>query len=111
MRKPKDATTEGFDIRDDNVVIEITYTLTAGQEMDQSDTLRQGDFVTLRKEKKDVLVDSIQRSDDTTFIGEIRSFPGYDKKTIKGTRLGDIILFDINHVFSIVRTINLGPEL
>lgn len=111
MGKPKDATAESFEIREKEAPIQITHTLTAGQEMDQSENLREGDFVTLRKGKNDILVDAVERSDDTTFQGQIRSFPGYDKKTCKGLRLGDTILFKHEHVFSVIRTITLGAEI
>lgn len=111
MGKAKDAIKEGFDTRGVEEAIQITHTLTAGQDMDQSENLREGDFVTLRKENKEVLVDSVARSEDGAFLGQIRSFPGLDKKTLKGLRLGDSILFQHEHVFSVVRTINLGMEL
>ncbi|MFZ7125616.1 MAG: hypothetical protein ACOWWM_05620 [Desulfobacterales bacterium] len=111
MRKPRNATEEGFETRGGDMPMNITHTLTAGQDMDQSESLREGDFVTLRKDTTEILVDGIERSADGYFAGTVRSFPGLDRKTLGSVRLGDAILFRQEHVFSVVRTINLGKEL
>ncbi len=111
MTTPKDAVSEGFDIRAEEATIDVTHTLTAGQEMDQSNSLREGDYVTLRVEENDVLLDSIERSGDDAFVGQIRSFPGQSRKTFRGLRLGDTLRFRHEHVFSVIRTITLGAEL